>query len=122
VTLTWSAPNSDGGLPIRNYSIYRGLTSGSEVLIDTVGNVLAYEDMDVANGQTYYYRVSAVNTVGEGEMSNEVSATPDKSIIGQLWFWILIIAMIVIFTIIALVIKGRRKKGRRKDVELVGKD
>ena len=35
-----------------------------------------WTDSPVANGTTYYYQVSAVNSVGEGALSNERSATP----------------------------------------------
>src|SRR3989440_474235 len=76
VTLTWSAPSSNGGSPITNYKIYRGTSSNGETLKATIGNVLTYTDTTVTNGVTYYYQVSAVNNVGEGPRSNEVSATP----------------------------------------------
>src|SRR5436309_1925064 len=76
VTLTWSAPNSNGGSPITNYRIYRGTSSNGETLKATIGNVLTYTDTTVTNGVTYYYQVSAVNNVGEGPRSNEASATP----------------------------------------------
>jgi fibronectin type 3 domain-containing protein len=76
VSLTWTAPTSNGGSAITNYKIYRGTTSGSETLLATVGNVLAYQDNAVTNGQTYYYRISAVNIVGESVMSGEASAKP----------------------------------------------
>jgi len=76
VDLAWSAPTSDGGSPITNYEIYRGTTSGGETKAAEVGNVLAYPDVGLANGTTYYYRISARNAVGEGSLSNEVSATP----------------------------------------------
>jgi fibronectin type 3 domain-containing protein len=76
VTLTWQAPASNGGSPITNYKIYRGTTSGSETLIATIGNQLSYSDGGLTNGVTYYYQVSAVNSVGEGPRSNEASATP----------------------------------------------
>src|SRR3989440_149570 len=76
VTLTWSAPSSNGGSPITNYRIYRGTTSNGETLKTTIGNVLTYTDTTVTNGVTYYYQVSAVNNVGEGPRSNEASATP----------------------------------------------
>jgi hypothetical protein len=36
--------------------------------------VLIYTDGDVTSYQIYYYQVSAVNSVGEGEKSNEVAA------------------------------------------------
>src|SRR6059058_141046 len=76
VTLTWSAPNSNGGSPITNYRIYRGTSSNGETLKATIGNVLTYTDTSVTNGVTYYYQVSALNNVGEGPRSNEASATP----------------------------------------------
>jgi hypothetical protein len=88
VSLTWQqATLSSGGTPITNYKIYRSLASSSETLYATVGNVLSYNDMAVTNGQTYYYKVSAVNAVGESKQSNEASASPipnptrDKTII-----------------------------------------
>src|SRR5213595_937564 len=76
VTLTWSAPNSNGGSPITNYRIYRGTSSNGETLLATIGNVLTYSDTSVTNGVTYYYQVSAMNGAGEGPRSNEASATP----------------------------------------------
>src|SRR5438046_2785595 len=76
VTLTWQAPASDGGSPITNYKIYRGLAPTTETLLATIGNVLTYTDTSVTNGVTYYYQVSAVNGAGEGPRSNEASATP----------------------------------------------
>src|SRR5947208_1241415 len=76
VTLTWSAPSSNGGSQITNYRIYRGTTSGGETLKATISNVITYTDTTVTNGATYYYQVSAVNSAGEGPRSNEASATP----------------------------------------------
>ncbi len=74
VNLAWSAPASNGGSAITNYTIYRGTSSGSETLVATIGNVLAYADSGLTNGVTYYYKVSAVNGVGEGGQSGETSA------------------------------------------------
>jgi hypothetical protein len=38
--------------------------------------MLSCTDTGLSNGQTYYYKVSAVNSIGEGAQSNEASATP----------------------------------------------
>ena len=75
VALQWSAPVSDGGSAITGYNVYRGTTSGGETLFSQVGNVTSYTDTSVTNGTTYYYEVSAVNGVGEGGLSGELSAT-----------------------------------------------
>ncbi|MCK5547890.1 MAG: fibronectin type III domain-containing protein [Thermoplasmata archaeon] len=118
VTLTWTIPNSDGGSPITNYTIYRGMTSGGETLLTTVGNNLAYTDTGLSNGQIYYYKVSAVNSVGEGPKSNETSATPttvptdppQKSIFEELWFWLLIGIILAIIIIVIILLVVRKKK------------
>jgi outer membrane protein assembly factor BamB len=74
--LSWTAP-SDGGSPITGYRIYRATASGGETLLTPVsGSTLSYDDNNLTNGTTYYYRVSAVNGAGEGALSNEASATP----------------------------------------------
>jgi titin len=77
VRLTWAPPDSDGNMAITNYSVYRGPSSGGETLFVTIGNVLTYVNNGLANGQIYWYQVSAVNGVGEGARSGEVSAMPE---------------------------------------------
>jgi fibronectin type 3 domain-containing protein len=76
VDLAWGPPISDGGSPITNYKIYRGLSSGSETLYEIIGVVTIYNDTSVTLGTTYYYRVRAVNIIGDGPLSNEAFATP----------------------------------------------
>ncbi|MEA3143960.1 MAG: hypothetical protein QOG31_1284 [Thermoplasmata archaeon] len=80
ITLTWQAPTSSGGGTITGYKVYGGATSGSETLVtsggcSSLGNVLTCTESGLGNGVTRYYRVSAVNSVGEGPQSNEASAT-----------------------------------------------
>jgi hypothetical protein len=41
-----------------------------------LGDVKSYNDTGLDNGQTYYYKVSAISAAGEGPQSNEASATP----------------------------------------------
>jgi fibronectin type 3 domain-containing protein len=76
VTLSWSAPG-DGGSAIKDYNVYRSTTQGAEALIGTsTGNATTYADTGLSDGTTYYYQVSAVNGVGEGPRSTEISAVP----------------------------------------------
>jgi predicted phage tail protein len=76
IALSWTAPGSTGGAEITNYRIYRGTNAGAETFLVQVGNVTTYSDTGLTNGVTYYYRIAAVNSVGEGPQSNEASATP----------------------------------------------
>lgn len=73
VRLSWTAPDN-GGTAITGYKIYRGTASGGETLLATVGGAgTSYTDSTAAAGTTYYYQVSAVNAVGEGPRSCEVT-------------------------------------------------
>lgn len=75
ITVAWEAPAWDGGLPVTNYTIYRGTGPGGGRLVTLGPEAFEYEDASVVPGTTYYYRVSALNAAGEGEQSAEVSAT-----------------------------------------------
>jgi fibronectin type 3 domain-containing protein len=75
VTVSWSPPGSNGGSPITGYKIYRRTSTVAEAMVATVTST-SYLDAGLTNGTTYYYRISAVNTVGESTKSIEVSATP----------------------------------------------
>ena len=76
VQLSWAAPASDGGMPITNYTVYRGTVSGGGVAIADIGTSLSFSDTGLTNGQRYLYQVTARNSVGEGPRSDEVEATP----------------------------------------------
>jgi fibronectin type 3 domain-containing protein len=74
--LSWSAPSSDGGSAVTGYKVYRATTSGAETLLSTLGNISSYTDSGLNNGSTYFYQVSAINSIGEGSKSAERSVTP----------------------------------------------
>jgi hypothetical protein len=76
ISLTWQAPTTNGGAGITKYKVYRGSTAGSETSLTEVGNVLSYTDTAVTPGSTYFYKVSAVNSAGEGAKSNEAPSKP----------------------------------------------
>lgn len=71
VQLNWSVATGAA-----SYNVKRSTTSGTEV---TLTNVVAtsYYDVDVVNGQQYFYQVSSVNGAGESGNSSEVTATPN---------------------------------------------
>src|SRR2546426_5990537 len=77
VTLAWSVSSSNGGATITGYDVYRGSASNGEgtTPIATVTGT-SYTDSGLTNGKTYYYKVTAINSVGESLASNEASATP----------------------------------------------
>ena len=77
VGLTWSAPASDGGSQITGYRVYRGTSPNpTTALTPDLGVATSFQDSGLTNGQTYYYKVSALNAVGESPLSNQASATP----------------------------------------------
>jgi PKD repeat protein len=89
VSLRWTAPASDGGVEITSYRVYRSTASGTETLVTaggcgSLGVVLSCTDTGLNNGQTYYYKVSAVNSLGEGPLSTETNATPSGCTPAQL--------------------------------------
>ena len=79
ISLSWTAPASNGGSPITGYNIYRSTTSGTEgsTPVTTVGPATTtYDDIGLTNGQQYFYTVSAVNSVGPSSASTEANGTP----------------------------------------------
>jgi hypothetical protein len=74
INLTWNASAATG---LSNYKVYRSLSSG---FTPSSGNLIAspvansYNNTGLTLGTTYYYKVSAVNNVGEGTASAQVSA------------------------------------------------
>jgi predicted phage tail protein len=79
VNLSWAAPASDGGSPVTGYNIYEGTSAGGEWATPVNSSPVTTTSSTVtglAGGTTYYFVVTAVNAAGEGQASNEASATP----------------------------------------------
>ena len=85
VTLSWTIP-SDGGDPITQYAIKQAtlmadLGAATADIVD-VGDIsinvstASYEVMSLINETPYYFQVAATNSLGPGDYSTEVSATP----------------------------------------------
>ena len=82
VRLSWSPPSSNGGSALTGYNVYRGLSPKGETLMASRVATPSYLDTSVTDATRYYYEVTAVNGVGEGPPSLEVSATPQASVPG----------------------------------------
>jgi fibronectin type 3 domain-containing protein len=72
VDLNWTAPSYIGPGTI-TYHLFR-----DSILIWS-GVVTSYKDVELTNGQTYEYKVSASNSVGWSSNSSSVSVTPQGS-------------------------------------------
>ncbi|MGA1847821.1 MAG: fibronectin type III domain-containing protein, partial [Thermoplasmatota archaeon] len=76
VKFSWAPPLDNGGSPILDYTIRRGLSQGAEVNIKEGITSTTYLDTDVDNGRTYYYKVVAVNIMGSSRPGEWISARP----------------------------------------------
>jgi hypothetical protein len=78
ISLTWSAPSSNGGSAITDYVIQYQLTSGGSwaTFVDGVGTTAATTVTSLANNNSYDFRVYAKNIVGQGSASAVASSTP----------------------------------------------
>ena len=76
VGLSWTAPVSDGGLPVFGYDVYDGTSSGAEstLLTDSPVPGTSYTVSGLASGVTYYFDVTAVNRAGQSIPSNQAHA------------------------------------------------
>ena len=69
----------NGEFDLAGYRVWRGRdgVNFNDLLVDVSENTIHYTDIDVQNGRTYYYAVSAYDTEGnESELSPETSDTP----------------------------------------------
>ena len=72
VTLRWRAPTNDGGETILRYEYEQ---DGSGTWISTDSTATSHTVTGLTNGQTYTFRVRAVNALGNGEVAT-MQATP----------------------------------------------
>ena len=79
VTLSWTAPASDGGAAISSYQYQQRAGTGAYGQWRTIPggpSTRSYVATGLTNGTPYFYRVRAVNSDGAGPPSAEESATP----------------------------------------------
>ncbi|MBI4178789.1 lamin tail domain-containing protein [bacterium] len=85
VYLSWSASSSSDS---KGYNVYRssGVDSASSTKRNNslIEDTLAFKDSDVAQGDTYYYYVVAVDTYGNESDSSEQEAAPNLEVVKTL--------------------------------------
>ena len=104
VSLTWNPPLTTPNPPITSYKIYRGIESGSLELSQVVES-LNYIDNSVVAGQSYFYAIRACNSLGDGDLSTEISVNiPTTTTTSTTQFSI----FFMLFAILAFVIRRRK--------------
>ena len=75
-TLSWNSPTDNGGSAITGYHIYRSTSENGtySLIISQAGT--SYQDTNLTNGQTYWYKIFPTNAAGEGQNSTPVSSCP----------------------------------------------
>lgn len=76
VNLTWQEPIDDGGSPVTGYRIYRARPGvNAHIIREVPAEKTFFNDTDLKENTSYTYRVSAVNDMGEGPLSDPLFAT-----------------------------------------------
>jgi len=75
VNLSWNVPSFDGNSAISGYRIERSSSGGpfEELVANTASTATTYADTTAVAGQTYTYRIYAINAQGQGLVSSAVS-------------------------------------------------
>jgi titin len=116
----WGPPASGGGFPITGYRVYRS-ASGPSGPFEEVGqtSMRSFIDQGVEQGKNYWYIVTAISTKGEGPASATVGLkvpASDEGPTTQIVFLLLALALIILIaTIVAVFVLGRRGKGREDE-------
>ena len=79
IVLTWEAPDEPDGAPVTDYRIQRSKTGSrwsnleakiSIAKLTPTSDGFSYDDDELLEHETWYYRVYAINSEGESEASN----------------------------------------------------
>jgi hypothetical protein len=108
--VSWTAPADNGWSVITGYKLYRSDTENGTyaVIASPVG--LNYTDTGLTNGQTYWYKVSAVNIAGESAKSPATAAVIPKPSTANDDAMIILLAVIAIVAVMVTVFLVMRRR------------
>ena len=109
VELTWSAPGTELGISIAGYNIYRSSSSGGVFALVASTSNLTYTDSGLTNGQSYWYKVSAVNASGIGTSSTPINIILQDSTRADNSLLYLGITLVMVIVIAVTILSARRK-------------
>lgn len=112
VVLAWTVPASDGGSPITGYKLYRSATSNGSFALIASPSSLNYTNNGLTNGQTYWYKVGAVNANGEGAQCTAVSVVvpiPASASDSTMLILLAVIAIVAVVAVVLFVMLKRKK-------------
>lgn len=109
VILNWQDPSSDGSSPITGYRLYRSTTSDGSYAIIASPTSPTYTDTALSVGLTYWYKVSALNAMGEGEQTPAVSALVPPANPSNDYSLLIVLGIIAIAIAIAALLFYRRR-------------
>lgn len=78
LAMTWLTPADDGHHTITAYKVYSDTFTPPTTLEATLGIVLFYQDIPITNRIARYYKITAVNSYGEGAPSSIITDTPEN--------------------------------------------
>ena len=79
LSLSWTAPASNGGAAITGYTVEFTPSGGSASTVNTGSTSTSYALTALTNGTAYSVRVAAANAAGTGSYSSSASGTPASS-------------------------------------------
>lgn len=120
INLSWTTPTFDGNSPITGYRIERSTNGGPFEVIaaNTNSTSTSYTDTTVAGGNTYAYRIYALNAEGSSVASNEITlqmdaaAGPDGQLADTGQSQPILIGLAAAAVIVGLAIAFRQFKGK----------